>query len=564
MILASLAQSNARRIVAGPAVGYRRATVQWWLDLDASGDLLAATPASEGRGGRLGAAGVVVPAPYVKKTKNVAARLLLGRVAVITGQLTPSMTASQRSRTILERALFCDLVQTCARDTGDPGAVAVERFLARMGRSEVMLPPEVLPDDVCTFRVASATPVIAAPAVQAWWAALQEEAGVRGQCLVCGRMGAIARLHPALGGVAGGMLTGAAMVCSNEPAYVSYGLTQGQSAPVCQGCVHGYTTALGEALHDSDRHMKLDAAGLSVIVWQDGMAPSPLLACLREGRPPTPEDRRKVGTLCALTLSAAGGRMVVRDWFTVDVTDATAALNRFQQRQAVVTGAGPRGFPFRSFGSYVRALGVEGAAGGAAPDGARWAVSILPALLRHALAGSLLPQAVLFHTMRRARRTIMRGEPVNLALVALLQAAVLPGQASAFVPREETAPAYHAGRACAMLELLRIRVHATRGAGHARGVFAVASVTPRAGLAESVREAPVLLRQIGKASAPYAAALEREGQALFAGKASWPERLGRLGQAMFLLGYCYQRAGLLVTGDGAGTRHNDTPSIQAA
>lgn len=93
---------------------------------------------------------------------------------------------------------------------------------------------------------------------------------VEGWCLVEGRQGAVARLHPSIKGVRGAQTSGANIVSFNARAFESYGKTerQGENAPVGERATFGYTTALN-ALLGRDSPNKVQIGDATTVIWAD-------------------------------------------------------------------------------------------------------------------------------------------------------------------------------------------------------------------------------------------------------------------------------------------------------
>ena len=90
---------------------------------------------------------------------------------------------------------------------------------------------------------------------------------VKGQCLVTGKIGPIARIHPNIKGVRGAQSSGASLVSFNAEAFESYGHSKGQcyNAPVSEHAAFAYTTALNQLIAD-EKHCKV-IGNTTVIYW---------------------------------------------------------------------------------------------------------------------------------------------------------------------------------------------------------------------------------------------------------------------------------------------------------
>ena len=100
------------------------------------------------------------------------------------------------------------------------------------------------------------------------WAQLliQPSESTENNCLVTGKRGRIARLHPSIKGVYGGQSAGGSIVSFNAESYESYGKTQGENAPVSELAAFKYTAALNYLLNRDNKHC-LSVGDASTVFW---------------------------------------------------------------------------------------------------------------------------------------------------------------------------------------------------------------------------------------------------------------------------------------------------------
>lgn len=106
---------------------------------------------------------------------------------------------------------------------------------------------------------------------QAWDGYYQQaEDGPQMVCLVTGKKGPIARLHPVIKGIINGQAMGNSLVCFNDLADESYGCvkSQGRNAPTSKFAAFAYTTALNHLLADWEHVYRMGDA--TVICWAKG------------------------------------------------------------------------------------------------------------------------------------------------------------------------------------------------------------------------------------------------------------------------------------------------------
>ena len=114
-------------------------------------------------------------------------------------------------------------------------------------------------------------PVAQDPAIADAWTQHYEasdDAAEPIRCLVTGRCGPLARLHPNIKGVAGAQSSGASLVSFNASAFCSYDHEQGANAPVSEYAAFAYTTALNTLLADRNRVCRV--GDTTILCWAAG------------------------------------------------------------------------------------------------------------------------------------------------------------------------------------------------------------------------------------------------------------------------------------------------------
>ena len=107
------------------------------------------------------------------------------------------------------------------------------------------------------------------PEIAAQWDCIMtaQEDDVQGICLVTGRKGPIARLHPKIKGVPGAQVSGANLVSFNMESSNSFGHEQGANAPVSEEASFAYGMALNALLADSDHRQII--GDTAVVYWAE-------------------------------------------------------------------------------------------------------------------------------------------------------------------------------------------------------------------------------------------------------------------------------------------------------
>lgn len=113
-------------------------------------------------------------------------------------------------------------------------------------------------------------PVSSDPEVRALWQAHYDNQSDNPviRCLVTGEKVPAEEIHPAIKGVKGAQMAGAALVSFNAPAFWSYGREYGANAPVGVYAAFAYTTALNHLINDR-KHVQ-HIGDTTLVCWAQG------------------------------------------------------------------------------------------------------------------------------------------------------------------------------------------------------------------------------------------------------------------------------------------------------
>ena len=218
-----------------------------------------------------------------------------------------------------ERDAFVELHERLLGETDDEGLRSLLTFLRGWDAEQYPGLPhaaEMLDANV-VFRLDGAGEELLherAAARELWGRHLEEGAQRQRVCLVTGARAATSRLHPKIKGVYGAQSSGASLVSFNLDAFSSYGMTQGDNAPVSEPATFGYTTALNTLLaHDSGRRVRI--GDTTTAFWAEATAGEAaasacedLFAALLE--PPPPTDAAEGARLADALTALAEGRLL--------------------------------------------------------------------------------------------------------------------------------------------------------------------------------------------------------------------------------------------------------------
>lgn len=261
MILQALEQYYETLLALGRIAppGWGTARVSFGLDLAQDGSLLSLIPYREeslrGKKTVVGPRTLEMPMP-VKRTAGVASNFLCDNAGYLLG-----IDAKGKP----ERAALCfaaakQLHETVLRGADSPAARAILAFFAAWKPSQSAVHPALsglVPElsGVNLVFCFEGEPACSDAAVRSAWQRYYDggcgEEGEDCVCLVTGRHGPLALVHPAVKGVRDAQPAGAALVSFNAPAFESYGHAQGANAPIGKYAAFAYTTALNALIADS-------------------------------------------------------------------------------------------------------------------------------------------------------------------------------------------------------------------------------------------------------------------------------------------------------------------------
>lgn len=334
---------------------YNRVPIRWLIEIDAQGNLKGFSgPLDDANKKRKGHEYIV---PNLIKTSGIKPNLLADNGEYVLGLVREG---GDVKKVAARHQQFKNLVILCAEKTQDPAVFAVSQFLNNWN-PEQEVPSELDPKDNITFavRCAGQDNIIPASAAENW-TAIQEfwanyTAGADSPimtCLVTGKEAPVdARLPVKIKGIPNGQTAGTSLVSANAAPFMSYGLENSLTSPISREAGEGFGKALNDLISSPDSHLRCDP--VMYVFWtKEPVSPSIGLSYKRD-QPKTIKtflQSAKRGELnaigskqnrfYALSLTASGGRTVVRNWLEVPIPEAAAALERWFDAQEIVDSFG--------------------------------------------------------------------------------------------------------------------------------------------------------------------------------------------------------------------------------
>jgi CRISPR-associated protein Csd1 len=522
---------------------YEEGPVRYIVNLDGDGgfrSMIDIADASNRRTRR----GQIRLIPQVQRSSGVHPLLLADKADYTFGYVAEEKRADRAQRC---HQAYVELVERCATETEERDVAAVLRFLREDPLGQVKPDEAFDPSGIITFAVENRV-VVDIPAVQEFWAsanAVSGEGTQTMQCLVCGnRRPVLDRLQAKVKGIPGGQTAGTSLISANSTAFESYGLSASLVAPTCSGCGEGFTRGLN-ALLDSEQNRFASGGGVFVFWTREESEfnffsaledPDPaqvqaLLESARTGRATDVDD----GPFYALSLSASGGRAVVRDWMDTTVGRARQHLAAWFERQRITSWSeeAPRYYGLRALAlATVR-------------EARDLPVTTPRTLVRAAFAGGPVPWDILSQAVRRNRAE----QGVNRPRAALIKLALLSQsndhQEDYMVQLDSgnTDQAYLCGRLLAVLERAQRAAIRNLTTTIVDRFYGTASTAPQSVFSRLIRGSRAHLSTLERDNRGAYNVIQTQLEEVMSGIKGFPKTLNLEQQGMFALGYYHQRAG---------------------
>jgi len=594
--LYNLAQSDG--LLADP--DFPLLPIAWLVHVSADGQFAGLTDTrvlteAGGKKPRLVAKTFPVPYQVGRSGTKAPPAFLVDNAKYVFGRPTPDKPFAE-AEGAEKSAWFRQRIAECVAETSDDGVRAVLALLEAVaqGEQDVRIPDDCRSNDLFGFIYTPDVDVLVhmRPAIRAYWRRSRSEVAAGGsgadpfECIVTGDPVAAPGLFPKVKNVPGGQTSGSPLVSFNAAAFTSYGLSNNENAPISRDAAEACSTALQRLLHPAypDPHPSHRGQTLArrnyrlsedtaACFWSDTRAADPFLDVFAELFEPDPAvvggmyhsvwrgkpvRFDKPGAFYALIVSGAQGRMIVRDWFTTSVADASDHLAQHFDDLNIV-----RNTPVPKGGSLPPVLPLRVLLAALAPLGRRDAIpaSLASDVFTAALRGTSYPLSLLQRALERSRAEIGKTEWADFerrdARAALIKAVLnrrhrresQPAYPEITVALDSTNtnPGYLCGRLMAVLERLQQVALGEVNATVVDRFFGAASATPRAVFTRLLRNARHHARKAREEPSKRGSARWLEGQldaiaAPFDVKNNgFPGFLDLEQQGLFVLGYHQQR-----------------------
>jgi CRISPR-associated protein Csd1 len=391
--------------------------------------------------------------------------------------------------------------------------------------------------------------------------------GNKGECLISGNFGPIARTHERIKGVVslGGQAAGVALMSFDKEAFRSYGWKKSRNSPVSPGRALAYVLAINDLLKQ-DKGRRKDIGGIGFLYWLRNAADLDALDLIDRADSEQvkkllsfdPRSGPDANRFYMIAVSANGGRLRVHHWVDVALAEVKENLGNWHE-QLRVEFPWEEPAPVRLL-QLLYALDRQGR-----PDN-----HIVLALLRRAIEGLPLGYSVLSTALTRLHHPggidlkenagEKKSDPRSLArlrvpigLIRMCINDLFRQQGGAKQMSEGLDPtcpfpAYVCGRLMAEFEnLQRSSSESELNSSILDRYFALASTYPAAAFPMIESLAQEHLRKLRRYKPFVAYIIDGRLQELHnllqpLASGAFPGKLGLDGQGLFALGYYHQKA----------------------
>ncbi len=523
---------------------YAEGPVRYWINLDAQGRFLPPLVDTSDPSSPRTRRGQRRMLPQVVRSSGIRPLLLADKADYTLGFVADEKR-SARARACHEA--YIDLVQRCFDETQEPDVEAVLNFL-RNDPADLVQPDESFdPSGIISFQVDGRI-VIDDPAVQTFWATMNDDAEAPAmQCLVCGNQRPVQeRLQAKVKGIPGGQSAGTSLISANAAAFESYGLTASLISPTCSKCGEGFTRGINELLSGTQTRF---ASGASVFIFwtkeetefnflsaledPDPTQVRALLESARTGRPSDVDDE----SFYALSLSASGGRAVVRDWMDSTVGQVRKNLAAWFQGQRIAAG----------YDGEQRYYGLRALAFATVREPRDLPVTTPRSLTHAVFTGNPLPMDIMARAVQRnrAEQGVTRSRAALIKLVLLGETGDHEEEYMVQLDSNNTAPAYLCGRLLAVLEAAQREAIPRLNTSLTDRFYGTASSAPASVFPTLMKGARAHLSKLKRDKHGAFLAIEGRKEEILSkvdGEQGFPKSLNLQEQGIFALGYYHQRA----------------------
>jgi len=384
-----------------------------------------------------------------------------------------------------------------------------------------------------------------------------------GLCLITGEKDTVSRLHSPIKGVWGAQVAGANIVSFNLDAFRSFGKKQGANAPIGDGAMFAYTTALNSLL-DRDSLQRVQIGDASTVFWSDSQTQFEEDFSFFFDPPKDDPDAgtRKIKTLLdspktggylddtgtegffVLGLSPNASRLSVRYWWKGTVGEIAHNIRKHFQDLEIVKPSGESEY----YSIYRLLVNIA-----TQDDSKNVPPNIAGDFMRSIIAGIPYPASLLQAALRRIKSDAKyRVKPVRAALIKAYLNRVLSTNTNynekeklqVGLDTAQPSIGYQIGRLFAVLEKIQEEANPGLNATIRERYYAAACATPVSVFPTLMRLKNHHLKNLNKGRTTNLEILVSEVVGHFD---EFPPHLNLHEQGKFAIGYYHQRQDLFTS-----------------
>ena len=245
-----------------PKPGYDYEGIHFVIELDPnSGEIIDII---DQRDGKLNPKKFSVP--YIKRTRAPSPKFLFDNTAYVFG-------ASNKCDSSIKHKMFIDYNKKLLISVKNNDLLSFTKFLNSSNKEmlereckKFSIPYDDIVDQTVIFSIKKRLLHQLDESVDIWEPEYLKNNSIKdlkGTCLITGKFGSIANLHPSIKGVSGAQSSGANIISFNLNSFESYGMKKGQNSPVSPIAAHGYTSMLNNLL----RLKRIRCGNISMVYW---------------------------------------------------------------------------------------------------------------------------------------------------------------------------------------------------------------------------------------------------------------------------------------------------------
>jgi len=532
-----------------PPANFDFVPVKYIINIDDDGNYKSIDLLDGGR--RTNDRGKKILSPTLVRSSGVKPKLLVDNSEYVLGI---SENEDKKERTKKAHEQYQQLLNECFDETNSPLIESIIRFYENNSYESLTFPDDYDASMNITFRVNCELPIEDVE-IQSFWKkknSIEENKGDVVKCHICGKNPALEMMPGKIKRIPGGQPAGTSLISANSKVFESFGLTRSKTSPTCGECAEKFTFTLNHLLADDDSHLTV---GKQVYVfWSKGedfspakvlQKPDDFFGDLNFEEHIDPEEVKLMfrtafsGQTTALgnqddkfyaaAFSAAGARVVLRDWIETTIPETKEKLAQFFANCYIKYQDHPHGI------FSLASSTVFDARKDLPPN-------TYTKLLNTALKGARLPEDLLYRANTRAKAeggiTAPRASLIKLYFLTNNKHKEIN---MVQLDTKSQKPAYLCGRLMAVLEEIQAGALGGTNATIVDRYYGTASTAPATVFSSLLSGSRHHLAKLRKQKPGYYTNLEKKIQEVVSGLNEFPKVLSLEEQGLFALGYYHQK-----------------------